>query len=147
MTTPHDLDRLERICAVTARYRDYQGLNLVPLGLLLMSLALLGGRGAESLFAALPVAVVLAFAAAIALCAFPDWRPRAHHLAVAALLAAVSLTPIGLWTQTGAHPLGFTSVASLLVVGGAAVCLAGVLDHLVLVRTLPSARPATNGTD
>jgi hypothetical protein len=196
MTTDPDFDRLRRLRAVTAGYRDYQGLNLVAPGLLLVSLGLLHGRGVEPLFAAIPVAAALAllvrwyyrrrfgvvealagrprfpahvvllvmlclgaafaatlvppgpvgvgglvFAAAIALCAFPHWRLRAHHLAVAAVLAVASLLPLGLWTPTGAHPLGFTSMVVLTVVGGAAVCVAGLLDHRVLVRTLPAPAP------
>ncbi|MFE3459792.1 hypothetical protein ACFXKD_19795 [Nocardiopsis aegyptia] len=196
MPSGPDFDRLRRLRAVTAEFRDYQGLNLVPPGLLLMSLGLLHGRGVEPLFAAIPVAAAtalsvrwyyrrrfgvvealagrpripahllllallclgalfaaalvppgpvgtggLVFAAAIALCAYPHWRLRVHHLVVGAVLAAASLLPLGLWTPTGEHPLGFTSMVVLTVVGGAAVCVAGLFDHRVLVRTLPAVGP------
>ena len=59
MTTHQDLERLERIRHVTANYRDYQGLQQLPVALFVLSLLLVRDGEAGWLLISLPVLMVL----------------------------------------------------------------------------------------
>lgn len=77
----------------------------------------------------------LALAALIA-AVYWRWRRHArHHLAFAAVLAAVSLAPLGAVAPVdGLHPLSSATGTSVAVAGFFLV--GGLGDHLLLVRTL-----------
>lgn len=103
---------------------------LVAFGVLAVVMAILfrvAGDAPVSLFG-LQTAAILAFTA---------WRMGRfawHRLALAGLLALVSLLPLGLLTEEARHPLDGNSNVLLLTVVGLYVVVIGLMDHWLLVR-------------
>ena len=91
----------------------------------------------------LPISV---FGLAISLqMAAQSWRHRRflpHRLALTAVLAAVSVLPLGLWSPGGEHPLAMShgNRPWVLLLLTLLFVVWGILDHRVLVREL--SRPA-----
>jgi hypothetical protein len=112
--------------------------TLVPLvlgPLLFLASLLLRSRASWSLD--LPVNPVAAlFAVAMLVGYAVTVGVRAHHLVICGALLVAGLLPV--WNGADPSNVG-------LVLGGAAVALSGIFDHLLLVRTFGPARALTRG--
>lgn len=79
----------------------------------------------------------LVFACLLALMSGAPGRWRGHYLVAAAVLAAVTLAPLGAFAGSGEHPFSHTDPLWQLVAFGAALVAVGLIDHRALVGSLP----------
>lgn len=78
----------------------------------------------------------LVFACLLALMSWGRWRECGHYLAAAALLAVLTVAPLGVLTASGEHPLAHSDPIWLLVVVGVLLVVVGLIDHRALTRSL-----------
>lgn len=80
----------------------------------------------------------LLFACLLALLSGARWRERGHYLISAAVLAALTLAPLGVLTASGDHPFSQRDPILLLLAAGVLLFVVGLIDHRALARSLPA---------